>query len=78
MWLSPLYTHRDNKMEKIFGEKHPYLICPKSGGDLYFIPETGNLYCNGSRTTYPVIQGMPVMISKPEFLNPSQGYYEGR
>ena len=40
--------------------------------------QEGNLYCNGSRTTYPVIQGMPVMISKPEFLNPSQGYYEGR
>jgi ubiquinone/menaquinone biosynthesis C-methylase UbiE len=63
-------------MEKQPGEKHPYLICPVSKGDLFIFPETGDLFCPKSGITYPIYKGIPAMMDKSEFLNPSQQFYE--
>lgn len=63
-------------MTKNLGNKHPNLVCPVSKGDLYFESETGNLFCPQSGITYPVFKGVPVMMTEPEFLNPSEQYFE--
>lgn len=63
-------------MTKELKEKHPYLICPVSRGDLFFVDNREALYCPESGITYPIYKNVPVMIPSPEFLNPSEEYFE--
>jgi len=58
------------------GEKHPFLVCPVSKDSLFYKPESENLFCPSCNITYPVHNGIPVMISRREYLNPSQQFYE--
>ncbi|MBS83239.1 MAG: hypothetical protein CMD65_03795 [Gammaproteobacteria bacterium] len=38
------------------------LMCPQSGGGLYYNNETNELICRKSKLAYPIQNGIPIML----------------